>query len=221
MTAPEIDITGNYKATGSASFNGTVSTGQAPTADPLANLPVPDKTTFTTQSSSKLSYSSGAHTLNPGLYIGGISISSPASVTLSQGEYYIAGGGITVSGGASLTGSQVMIYNDPSSSSDGLVVSGGSVLTLTPPTTGPYQGLTFFQARSSDAEADISGGSTMSVKGTLYLAGALLNASGNSGVMNFGSQYVVKDLTISGSATVQTTWSAGQVAGTAELSLVE
>jgi Flp pilus assembly protein TadG len=221
VTAPEIDITGNYNASGSASFNGTVKTGQTATADPLAALPVPDKTTYTTQSSSKLSYSSGSHTLSPGRYIGGITISSPASVTLSPGEYYIDGGGITVSGGATLSGSNVMIYNAPTSSSEGLVVSGGSVLTLTPPTSGTYQGLTFFQDRSSSAKADISGGSGMSVKGTIYIAGALLNVSGSSGVMNFGSQYVVKDLTVSGSATIQTTWAAATVAGYSGISLVE
>ena len=221
VTAPEIDITGNYNATGGASFNGTIKTDQTATSDPLASLPVPDKTTYTTQSSSKLTYSSGSHTLSPGRYIGGIVVNSPASVTLSPGDYYIDGGGITVSGGATLSGSQVTIYNAPTSSSEGLVVSGGSNLNLTPPTSGTYEGLTFFQERSSNAKADISGGSAMSVKGTLYIPGALLNVSGSAGVMNFGSQYVVKDLTVSGSATIQTTWSGPNVAGSSSISLVE
>jgi hypothetical protein len=221
LVAPEIDITGDYKVSGGASFTGTVKTGQTAISDPLASLPVPDPTTFTTQSSSKLSYSSGSHTLNPGRYIGGINISSPAAVTFSPGVYYIDGGGLTVSGGGSLTGNQVMIYNAPASGSDGITISGSGVLQLTPPTNGIYEGLTLFQSRTSDATANFSGGSSTSLKGTFYLPGALLNASGSSGVVDLGSQFVLGDLNVSGSATVRTNWAPGSVARTGGIYLVE
>jgi hypothetical protein len=136
VTAPEIDITGNYSLSGQASLNGTVITGKTPTPDPLANLPTPDPTSMTSQSSSGLSISGATMTLSPGVYTGGISLSGGAAVTLKPGIYYIKGGGFKMSGSSSLTGTGVMIYNDPASSSDAISLSGSGALSLTPPTSG-------------------------------------------------------------------------------------
>ena len=51
-----------------------------------------------------------SQTINPGIY-SQITVSGNAKLTLNPGIYVIAGGGFTVSGNASVTGSGVMIYN--------------------------------------------------------------------------------------------------------------
>src|SRR5262249_15026983 len=59
LVAPEFDITGNYTTTGGGSFVGQMNTGRRPMADPLVDLPVPDKSQMTVQSSKKSQYTSG------------------------------------------------------------------------------------------------------------------------------------------------------------------
>jgi Flp pilus assembly protein TadG len=97
LTAPQFLIAGND----STSSNGTITTD--PTSNniqtnanqmpnPLSSLPTPTTSGLTTQSSSALAINTNA-TLSPGVYIGGITISGTASVTLQSGTYYMEGGG--------------------------------------------------------------------------------------------------------------------------------
>jgi hypothetical protein len=220
MTAPQIKITGNSSITGNATMQGTVSYGVAPTPDPLAKLPVPVPSTLTTQSNSALSYSGGSYTLQPGVYDGGITLSSSASVTLQPGVYYLNGGGLNISGQASISGNGVMIYNNPLSSSDAINISGQGTISLSPPTSGPYMGLTFFQNRSSSVALDLSGGGNISMSGTFYAPSARLNICGN-GSITVGSQYITADLTTTGNGTINVPWNNDKVARVREIRLVE
>src|SRR5205823_8798448 len=96
--------------------------------------------------------------LSPGLYIGGITISGQAHVTLLPGLYYIKGGGFTVSGQATLTdlGKGVLIYNDAASAADAISFTGGGRVQLSPITGGIYQGITLFQSRSATAAIKVT-----------------------------------------------------------------
>jgi hypothetical protein len=221
VTAPEIDITGGYSLSGSSALNGNVVTGKAATADPLANIPAPDPASLPVQGSSGVSITGGPASLSPGLYKGGISISGGAAVTLQPGIYYMQGGGFTMSSSSSLTGAGVMIYNDPVASGDVVTVTGSGSLNLSPPTSGTYAGITLFQNRASSAAPAITGGSNANLTGTFYFAGARLSVTGSSGMANLGSQYISKDLTITGSGTVNLNWGNGKVARKRNLRLVE
>ena len=74
-------------------------------ADPLASLPLPSTSGLTKYGSENLAGNSSA-TIKPGIY-SSISVSGSASLTLSSGTYIIEGGGFSVSGAASVTGSGV------------------------------------------------------------------------------------------------------------------
>jgi hypothetical protein len=200
INAAEIDLVGGYSVSGNAGITGTIKTGYAQIADPLAALPVPDPTTMTVQSSSHLNVS-GTVTLQPGVYTGGISVSSNSNVTLAPGVYYIDGGGLSTTGNAVFTANGVIIYNNPHSSTDSISLAGNGNLTLTPPSSGPYKNISVFQTRSATAPATVSGNGTISMNGAFYAASANLTISGNGSGDTIGSMDVVGGLNISGNGT--------------------
>ncbi|MSO95012.1 MAG: hypothetical protein EXQ81_04355 [Thermoleophilia bacterium] len=119
--------------------------------------------------------SSGAQTLQPGTYYGGICIgvaseaecglkvggtctttsSTTANVTLAAGTYIMAGGGFSVCGSSTLSAPDVLIYNtqdDTNTAGAGAIEqfklnTTGSV-DLGPQATGRYAGLTIFEDRT-------------------------------------------------------------------------
>jgi hypothetical protein len=189
-----------YSVSGSASFNGTITSNSSPVADPLASLPAPSMSSLTVQANN-YSLGGGTATLNPGVYNGGITLSGSSSATLNPGIYYLNGGGLTVSGSASLTANGVMFYNDGGSNGK-FTISGSGTITISPPTSGTYAGVTLFQNRTATAQVTVSGGSLVNLTGAFYAAAALANVSGQSTTNLVGSEWVVKDLTVSGSGAV-------------------
>src|SRR5437667_3596854 len=112
ITAPEIDIVGGVSTTGGkGGFFGGVNLGTEPQPDPLRNIPEPDMSSLAEQSKNKTQYSSGNHTLSPGVYHGGINVSGKGSLTLTPGIYYMDGGGFSMSGQGNLYAAGVMIFN--------------------------------------------------------------------------------------------------------------
>ena len=130
---------------------------------------------------------------------------------LNPGIYYLNGGGLTVSGSASISGTGVMFYNDPGANGP-INISGTGSITISPPTSGNYKGISLFQNRTSSAPITISGGSNMNMSGTFYAAKAPMNISGTASNSLIGSQYISYDLTISGSGSVNVDWNLATTA---------
>jgi hypothetical protein len=220
LAAPSFDITGGYTGTG---FTGTITTQTEPVPDPLRYLPPPDPTTMTVQSTHAMTIAAGVKVLHPGVYIGGIKILGTAKVTMQPGIYYMQGGGFHYMGSASLTGLEVMIYNDPvdaTAQDEGINGAGGGTVMLSPPKTGLYQGISFFQARDADIDVIFAGNGKFNVTGTVYAAGALVRASGN-GDASVGSQYISRALDLGGNGDLNINWSPDVTAPTRVLQLVQ
>ena len=175
-------------------------------------------------------------TLSPGTYNGGIQASGGGNLILQPGIYYMNGGGfvntgsanITVAGPASpVTGTGVLIYNAPQSSSDRIEITGNGSTTLPAPTTGTYQGISIFQARTSNTPINITGNGNMQIGGTFYAAGAQLNITGNGfplidGVLDsIGAQYISKDLVVVGNGSFNINYSGGNPINVRTIQLVE
>ncbi len=210
-TAPNLNFTGSDSTTGSGTYIGTVKAGVPPTADPLASLAIPDPSTMTVQSASKYQISaSGTYTLQPGVYKGGIAISAPGPglITLSPGIYYMQGGGFSNSGSINMTGTGLMIYNAPSSTSDQVKLTGSGSLTLTPPTSGTYKGISIFQDRTSTAVVTITGGGSLNVSGTIYDAKSEIDVTGNGGTNVTGSQIIANNMKVTGNGPVNVNYNA-------------
>jgi hypothetical protein len=115
---------------------------------------------------------SGAATLNPGVYCGGIEINQAANVTFNPGTYILtsattatgASYGLTVDIGALATGAGVTFYNTMTSGHTAGPIqfnytsfTAGNGIDFTAPTTGTYEGILFFQDPSNATQAQIIG----------------------------------------------------------------
>jgi Putative Flp pilus-assembly TadE/G-like len=201
-------------------FIGAVETGTEPQPDPLRFIPEPNPSNYTTQSNNPTHYSNGNRTLQPGVYKGGISISGTANLTLAPGIYYMDGGGFSMAGQGTFTAPGVMIFNAPSGPNDRISITGNGAVTMTPPTSGIYQGMTLFQKRSATQQMNIAGNGSFTAKGTFYAANALMNVAGN-GAAQIGSQFVSRYLDINGNGALNINYNPDQVVPRRVLGLVE
>ena len=205
VQASVIDVHGGVQKSGNASFSPAPTTGAATLADPLSGLAqsLPSTSGLTNYGSESLSGNSSA-TIKPGIY-SQISASGNARLTLTSGLYIIEGGGFSVSGNASVTGSGVTIFNAGSKypttggTYGSISLSGNGNVTLSPPTTGTYAGVVIFQPADNTKALSISGNAS-SVTGEIYAPAAQLNESGN-GQLN--ASIVVDTMTISGNGNVE------------------
>jgi hypothetical protein len=188
LTCGGLNIVGGLRNSGAITYtdSGGLSTGVAPKSDPLAGIPEPGL-----QSPDYGSVTcSGNYTLFPGLY-NQISVSAGASVTLMPGIYQLGtssspGNGITLQGGATLTGSGVMFY---SWAGDKINFKNAGVINITPPTSGTYRGISVFLPRSAVHEVHIESPSNLTMPGTWYAqAGEFdIRPDGASTVFNIGN----------------------------------
>ena len=207
-TAQTINITGGSSAPGGA-YVGMLTLGATPTPDPLTSLPVPDKTMMSVQRTTPLSMNSQqSQTIDPGVYTGGISMSGGSSLTMMPGNYYIDGGGISTTGTASITGNDVFIYNGGSTVGS-ISLAGSSSISLTPPTSGAYEGISIFQDRTSTAALSLVGSGGIQITGGIYAAQAPASLKGTSATAIDGSFLIVDSATLTGNATINVGTGAG------------
>jgi hypothetical protein len=238
LIAPQFDITGGYSSSGNGQLitqptPNNVFTGVHPTPDPLAYLPVPTKPSTGTIDKTSLGMGNFQYVLSPGTHydlpnfaVGDVVIFKQASAG-NGGIFYLESGGLTSTGATikmdSTTSGGIMIYNAGTGTSDKVNITGNSAGTvdLSPLTSGPYKGLTYFQSRQGAQELHVEGNGSFTIKGTLYAAAAELQVAGNGALSNVGSQYVTRELAISGNGSVSISWSGEEVARTRIITLVE
>jgi hypothetical protein len=205
-----------------------------PAPDPLRYLAPPDPAALgLTNQGSNVTINSGNVDLYPGVYTGGINVGGTANVTLhtnadgSPGVYLIQGGGLNVSGSANVGTAAgepggIMVFNAWSLLSDAINIDSTGNVTLSPPSTGPYKGLTLFQARgtptSSGPTISLTGYAGTKITGTVYGAYAPCHCHGSGGCV-LGGQQIVDSLSVTGSVNVDA--SGKPVANTRQVGLVE
>jgi hypothetical protein len=229
VTAGAIDVVGGDQISGQAT-NSPAPVLHAPSvADPLAGLTAPSPAVYGLTNKGAINLS-GQSTLaiGPGIYTS-ITVSGPAALTLNPGIYVIAGGGLTISGQASVTGTAVMIYNAGSNfinngASGGVFgainVSGQGSLNLTPMNSGAYTGIVIFQSGYSTQSGvntqplNLSGQEVLPNGGLIYAPAALVTLSGNAALgKSSNTSLIVGTLTVSGNAVAQAATPIGDAAG--------
>jgi Flp pilus assembly protein TadG len=170
VEAGYISVVGGYQinpCTVPACLGGTTpQTGAIVQGDPLRNLPAPVKP-------ANAPGSCGGYDYCAGYYSNGLNVNHDA--TFEPGVYWIDGG-FSSQGNGALTGSGVMFYVN----SGTIDLRGGGALNLAPPASGPYQGISIFQARTNTVGAKINGNDNSSI-GTIYIPNAHLDFQGNAG----------------------------------------
>ncbi len=215
----------------------TVSTSP-PIPDPLRYLPAPDPVQLglSTQGTN-LSISSGIVHLYPGVYNGGIRISSTATVILhcnangTPGIYYLNGStGFQVSGLATVTMAKgetggIMIYNNWSGATATVNFSSSGTIPITPPASGLYRGLSLFQKRGTlsgpGPTVTIAASTNTNVTGTIYAAHASVSLSGSSSTNVLGGQIIADTISTSGTANLNINSGSQPTANLRILGLVE
>ena len=204
VNASKITVSGN---TSGCCFSPTPKTNVPPEPDPLATTAAP---TFSGCTYTNFKVASSVATLFQGVYCGGIDISGGSVVAFSPGLYVLNGGGLSVSGGSTLSGTGVTFYNTASGhySYKPISISGGTTGLLSAPTSGPMEGMLFFQDRSisSNATNAISGGSTLGLEGVLYFPTTSLDFSGgSSGTVSY-TIIVASTINFSGQSTLNASY---------------
>jgi len=185
VSAASFSVVGKYTnpVLSGASITPTPVTGASAASDPLAYVPAPTATGACLQTNYSIGNGKSA-TLNPGVYCNGIGIAGGATVAMNPGTYVLRGGGLTVSNGATLSGTGVTIYNTQGTGLAYGAVSllGGVVVQLTAPTTGSLAGILFFQDRgvASALVNTFSNGSTSKFTGSLYFPTTALSYTGGA-----------------------------------------
>jgi Ca2+-binding RTX toxin-like protein len=187
LIASQIEVVGGVRTTGNAVLSSDPVTVVQPITDPLATLAAPHAEDF--RGSAVYAADSEA-TLQPGVYTQ-IKASGDARLILEPGIYAIRGGGLQISGNASLTGTGVLIYNagsnypDPGGTFSSISISDTGAVVLTPLGLAGagdqplLAGLILFQAHDNNKAISISGNSS-GMEGTIYAPAAMLTLSGNA-----------------------------------------
>jgi hypothetical protein len=206
LNVQQLSIVGGKNTSGNATINASqgISTGSSPATDPYANYQIPTAPTCT----SSINISGGKSTIQPGSYCG-FSVSGQSNVTMSPGVYYISGGNFTTSGQATLTGDNVTIIMTNSSTSSTATIgsvslSGGTSVTITPPTTGTTAGFSFITDRraTSSNTNSFSGGSSQNISGVIYMPTAYLDYSGQANTSQPCLSIIAYGASISGGASL-------------------
>ena len=201
IKAAVIDVHGGVQKSGNASFSPAPVTNAAPLPDPLSGLAGPSTSGLTNYGSYSLSGNSKA-TIKPGIYTQ-IAVSGNAALTLAGGTYIILGGGLSVSGNASASGTGVFIFNTgnnyPGTSTKFGAISftGNGSVSLSPPATGLYAGISIDQPAANTQALALSGNAITSVSGAIYAPSAQLVESGNA---RLTAAVIVDTLQLSGNS---------------------
>jgi Flp pilus assembly protein TadG len=172
---------------GSSSLTGDLITHSFYVPDPLASLPAPLSAGIPNYDRITI-----AGTYDPGYYPRGINVNGGV-VTLNPGVYYLEHG-ITLTGNTTLVGNGVCLYL----ASQDFRTTGGAGVQITPPTSGTYAGISYFQSRSNTTASSIGGTGVFDIVGTIYFPNATFGMSGNA-ARTIG-RIVVWRLDISGNA---------------------
>lgn len=153
--------------------------------------------------------------LNPGIYVFGKPEESCGAQQMPAG--------LDVRGGGTVVGEEVMLYfkaspqdcpvgldecidtgvnAPPFYRGAALEIAANSYITLTPPTEGLYEHVTFFQARNNVRKARIGGGPGLDIQGALYFPVNELELHG-TGEGQFGNMVVSQSMSLFGNGCIE------------------
>ena len=210
INATEVAVSGSFSILGSLQcVNPPPVDNVPPIIDPLAYLdppPVPQAVVAT----DLVIQGTGEYFLQPGRYLGGISIEGPETLTVNfaPGTYFIDGGGLLVAGTPNLIGNEVMFYNSltpaVSTGKFGPINIGGSVhVDFHSQTSGDYEGILFFNDREApDPTTEpiyaIRGSADSVYEGALYFPSVHLDLQGSASTLSPWTFLIADTITVRG-----------------------
>ena len=118
--------------------------------------------------------------LSPGTYC---NETFSGEITLQPGTYILRGGQIKLGGNGTLTGLGVTLFLMENAS---ITLNANQVVKLSAPETGPYAGITIYQAKGNTNALLLNGGSGSTITGFVYAPDAHITFTGNSAMAGTG-----------------------------------
>lgn len=241
LYAPGVFVSGTCTKTNNNDFTSPIlDEGAVQIGDPLGDLPPPRLAdqpagrcsptgpvlTPTGPNSTGCNFQPGTTVLDPGVYYGGWTISNRSEIQLRPGIYYIAGGGISLSGTSgeldAVTGdptvdARIMIFStdNPASTCGSqnnaqaqgpLSFSANSTFRAKALATGPYRGILLWQDGKGcrpDSPVTLGGNGNVLIAGTIYAPKATVEINGGATGTGVASVQVISNhWTMSGGATL-------------------
>ncbi|MGY3033355.1 Flp pilus assembly protein TadG [Bradyrhizobium sp. USDA 4354] len=205
VSANQVGVVGDVSGTSSITATNGVKTHIMPVADPYANVSPPAKPSCT---NAKITVNANGKTnsIEPGCYMGSITVNAGAILNFSPGIYYLDGASLSVAGNATITGSGVTLVFTGSGSDWGTAsIGSNATVDLTAPTSGATKGIVMYGDRNmpSGTAFNLTGGSTQNFGGAIYLPKANLSFSGGNGTSTSCTKIVADTLTFSGTSNLQ------------------
>ena len=164
IKADHVLVTGGIERKSKQYIDAEVRTGVPPTPDPWQSMPAPPKGQSRKADDYKSTYNSQVrYDLQPGTYKE-LKFEKNEIVTMAPGTYYIDGGGFEMKGSSTLAASGVTIFN---TGKKGLKFKTSGDVSVSPPTSGPYSGISLFQDRTNKAKVEFRR-ANLNVSGIVY-----------------------------------------------------
>jgi hypothetical protein len=239
LTAPHVFTHGTCTRANNNTFNAPLTEDAVVIGDPLANIPEPQiadypagsclgVTTTPTGVNSRgicVFNAAGTYDLSPGVFYGGWDIRNNVTLHLNPGVYIIAGGGIKLNAGGTITSvssvsgaiAPILIFNtdNPSYScpsgpqyacQQNVDFTASSTLAVRGIDSGPFRGILIWQdgtASGSDQPVTLGGQTNLTIAGTVYAPKALVTLTGGSSGTGVASvQIIAWQFNITGGATL-------------------
>ncbi len=188
----------------------TNATGASPIADPYSGLSVDAVAVGGCDNvpSNHVYTPSDGEVLVAGTYCKGIKVNAGVSVTFGAGTYYLDGGGLSISGGATVTGTDVtFVATSQNVAGYGAFdISGGATVNLSAPTTGVYSGILFYQDQDAPTSPSLTskfnGGTTMELGGVIYIPNNAVEFSGGNIAQSGCTKIAAKTIKFGGNADI-------------------
>lgn len=164
VKAQHFVVSGGLEKNSRKFVDADVSTGAAPSPDPLSSLPIPVKGSQLNPAAFKSS-SSGydVYNLVPGTYKE-LKFDKNDIVNMAPGIYYVEEK-VELKGDASVNASGVMIYN---AGNKGIKIETKGNVHISPPTSGPYQAVSLFQGGLKRTKVEFSKEHHLDISGIIY-----------------------------------------------------
>jgi len=143
-------------------------------------------------------------TMSPGNYTGTF---PPAGVEVLQPGTYCINGDFTLNGNAKLTGNGVTIVLN----NGGIKWNGSMELTLTPPTSGDYKGLTIYAPPSNSSQMTLNGSANVVLAGTMLAQSAPCDFIGSGQIQKVYLQMICYTWQMNGNAQAEIMYDASML----------
>ena len=170
-------------------------------SDPLSDLLAPPVGSCTF--SKKRVADSDPHTLSPGVYCGGLEITTSQAVTLKPGVYVISDGAFKLGSSAHVSGDGVFFYLVGSNAV--LDWGSGAYMAFAAPTSGAYQGMLIWGAGAQNSPHVLGSHTDSKLQGVVYspLTEVIIGCNGTVGAKADWTAWVVRSLEVGSSATLK------------------